>query len=186
MNDQEYRRVNTSIAWFKLAELVIRREREKALNVYRLLFHSLENKAYALQLEGDLLWFFDDQLCVKKYQEAAALYEASRRWIDALALYEQMYLYDQSSVSAEVFLRAAALAGHEKKTQAAFARLKEQLDEGGITEQAFYTSCAQLADFFHDHQEKKAFFAWLLQQVQGSYNLLPESLQKELALIFYE
>ena len=44
-----------TIAWFKLAECVAKGEKEKAFGVYRLLMHSLEDQAYAYQLEGDLL-----------------------------------------------------------------------------------------------------------------------------------
>ena len=56
-----------SLAWFKLADLIARGEREKALNVFRLLSHSLQDRAYSLQLEGDLLWYLDDKNFTEKY-----------------------------------------------------------------------------------------------------------------------
>lgn len=82
---------NASVAWFKLAELITRREREKALSVYRLLAHSLERKAYALQLEGDILWSLDDKAALEKYRQAAFLYHKEKQWIDAAAVCEHLY-----------------------------------------------------------------------------------------------
>ena len=49
-----------NVAWFKLAECVARGEKEKALGVYRLLVHSLDEPAFIRQLEGDLLLAFKD------------------------------------------------------------------------------------------------------------------------------
>lgn len=78
---------SVSIAWYKLADLIARGEREKALNVYRLLSHSLDDKAYALQLEGDLLWSLaDGERAREKYRQAAVLYKKEQRWVDAIAV----------------------------------------------------------------------------------------------------
>ncbi len=81
---------NSSIAWFKLAELVNRGEKEKALNFYRLLAHSFHAKAYALQLEGDLLLLFEDDAAFKKYQQAAFLYKKEKNYSAAVAIYEHL------------------------------------------------------------------------------------------------
>lgn len=80
-----------SLAWFKLADLIARGEREKALNVFRLLSHSLQDRAYSLQLEGDLLWYLDDKNFIEKYKQAAFLYQKEKRWVDAIALYEYLF-----------------------------------------------------------------------------------------------
>jgi hypothetical protein len=80
-----------TIAWFKLAECVSRGEREKALGVYRLLVHSLDDKAYAAQLEGDLLWAFKDSRAVAKYTYAAQLYHDQVRLKQAIAVYEHVH-----------------------------------------------------------------------------------------------
>jgi|GEM_PF-1944561 len=82
---------NSSVAWYKLADLIARREREKALNVFRLLSHSLQNKAYVLQLEGDILWAMDDAGAVDRYKQAAFIYHKDKKIIDAIALYEHVY-----------------------------------------------------------------------------------------------
>lgn len=79
-----------SLAWFKLADLIARGEREKALSVFRLLAHSLADKAYVLQIEGDILWFMDSTASIEKYKQAAFLYQKEKRWIDAIALQEHV------------------------------------------------------------------------------------------------
>lgn len=79
-----------SVAWFKLAECVAKGEKEKAFGVYRLLRHSLEDQAYAYQLEGDLLEAFNDERAVEKYHHAAKLYAMSNRYKEAAALYEYL------------------------------------------------------------------------------------------------
>jgi tetratricopeptide (TPR) repeat protein len=87
-----------NVAWFKLADLIARGEREKALNVFRLLSHSLPDRAYALQVEGDLLWHLDDdQSSTEKYKQAAFLYQKEKRWVDAIAIYEHLLTINPTS-----------------------------------------------------------------------------------------
>ena len=79
-----------TIAWFKLAECVAKGEKEKAFGVYRLLMHSLEDQAYAHQLEGDLLNAFCDERANEKYAHAAQLYYHTNRYKEAASLYEDL------------------------------------------------------------------------------------------------
>lgn len=79
-----------TIAWFKLADCVAKGEKEKAFGVYRLLMHSLEDQAYAHQLEGDLLDAFQDERAVEKYAYAAQLYSKNNRYKEAAALYHAL------------------------------------------------------------------------------------------------
>lgn len=79
-----------NVAWFKLAECVARGEKEKALGVYRLLIHSLEDPALICQLEGDLLLSFKDLQAVDKYIAAASLYQKNNKLNEAAALYEHV------------------------------------------------------------------------------------------------
>ena len=81
-----------TIAWFKLAECVARGEKEKAYGVYRLLAHSLSDKAYAYQLEGDLLRSFEDARSFEKYNHAAHLYYQDQRWLEVAGLCEHLKL----------------------------------------------------------------------------------------------
>ncbi len=80
-----------TIAWFKLAECVSRGEKERAFGVYRLLAHSIDNDAFACQLQGDLYFSFDDlDAAITKYFDAAHLYEAQERYLEAAAVYENL------------------------------------------------------------------------------------------------
>ena len=81
-----------TIAWFKLAECVAKGEKEKAFGVYRLLMHSFDDKAYAHQLEGDLLHAFQDDRAVEKYVQAAQLYVQNNRFKEAVLVYKDLVL----------------------------------------------------------------------------------------------
>ncbi len=81
---------DVSVAWFKLAEFVSRGEKEKALNLYRLLSHSFNEKAYALQLEADVLWAFEDMEALERYRQAAFLYKKEQNIASAVAIYEHL------------------------------------------------------------------------------------------------
>lgn len=81
-----------NVAWFKLAEFVGRKEKERALGVYRLLSHSLPDDAFAAQLEGDLFMAFQDDKALDAYQRSAKLYEKNGQFAHAALIYEQMML----------------------------------------------------------------------------------------------
>jgi len=82
--------IKFNVAWFKLAEFVSRKEKERAFAIYRLLVHSLEDQALSVQLEADLLLAFNDEKALCVYERAAQLYESSGRIIQALLLYERI------------------------------------------------------------------------------------------------
>lgn len=79
-----------NVAWFKLAEFVNRKEKERALALCRLLIHSLTDKALIMQLEGDLLLAFKDEKSIEVYKRAAQLYEESGRFLQAALVYEHL------------------------------------------------------------------------------------------------
>ncbi len=80
-----------NVAWFKLAEFVVRGEKERALGLYRLLVHSFDDAALAYQLEGDLLLSFHDGAAAKeKYEYAAQKYAQAHRFIESAAVYEHL------------------------------------------------------------------------------------------------
>ncbi|MCX5924994.1 MAG: hypothetical protein NT124_01705 [Candidatus Dependentiae bacterium] len=93
-----------NIAWFKLAECVSRGEKERALGVYRLLAHSLNDAALARQLEGDILLSFNTQDALLKYQDAADCYAQSGRLFKAACIYEHMLLLDSQNNSYHTIL----------------------------------------------------------------------------------
>jgi tetratricopeptide (TPR) repeat protein len=77
-----------NLAWFKLEEFVARGEKERALTMYRLLMHSINNEAVKHQLEGDILRAFNDKGAVYAYVKAAQIYEKTDKLIQAAELYE--------------------------------------------------------------------------------------------------
>lgn len=80
-----------TIAWFKLAECVSRGEKERALGIYRLLSHSLDDPALVRQLKGDIFLSFNDkQEAVTLYYQAAQLYKKDNRILEAAAIYEHL------------------------------------------------------------------------------------------------
>ncbi len=91
-----------NIAWFKLAECISRREKERALGVYRLLSHSFDNAAIVHQLEGDIMLAFNEQeRAVEKYAQAAQLYEQQEQLMQAIAVYDHIITLVDCSASVE-------------------------------------------------------------------------------------
>jgi hypothetical protein len=87
-----------TIAWFKLAEFVARGEKERALGIYRLLCYSFDDKAFAHQLEGDILWAFNDSQASDRYFQAAQLYKQDNRILQAAAVYEHLATLHSESI----------------------------------------------------------------------------------------
>lgn len=80
-----------SIAWFKIAECVLRGEKERALGVHRLLAHSLDDKALAMQLEGDIMFACGDiDRALQVYNDAALCYISLKKYEQAAGIYEHM------------------------------------------------------------------------------------------------
>ena len=114
-----------TIAWFKLAECVAKGEKEKAFGVYRLLMHSIEDQAYAYQLEGDLLGAFSDERAVEKYLHAAHLYYQNNRYKEAAALYEELII----QIPEERYInRLIDMYKHHKNKNMCYAKLIKLAD----------------------------------------------------------
>jgi tetratricopeptide (TPR) repeat protein len=80
-----------TVAWFTLAECVSRGEKERAFGVYRLLSHSLDDRALAIQLEGDLFCAFQMFMqAMDRYQNAARIYNKAGRFLEAASVYEHI------------------------------------------------------------------------------------------------
>lgn len=88
---------NSSLGWFNLARLVSKGEKEKAISLFKLLSYSFEDKAFALQVEGDLLKFFDDRSAVDKYIQAAFLYRKESKLVAAASIYEHILSIDPTN-----------------------------------------------------------------------------------------
>lgn len=83
-----------NVAWFKLADCIARGEKERALGVYRLLSHSLEDQALATQLHADILLSFGDQSAITVYKKAAQMYKDNDRFLQSAAIYEHLSTLD--------------------------------------------------------------------------------------------
>lgn len=94
-----------SVAWYKLSEFVIKKEKERALGILRLLVHSLNDNAFAAQLEGDLLWSFQDIKATDCYIRAANLYEKQSKNIEAVAIYEHLLNIFPDSLNSVEYLQ---------------------------------------------------------------------------------
>jgi len=98
-----------NVAWFKLAEFVGRKEKERAMILYRLLVHSLSDQAFAAQLEGDLFLAFRDEKVIEAYKRAVTLYEESGRLIQAVAVYEQLVTLVAQDQALELYAKMLSL-----------------------------------------------------------------------------
>lgn len=107
----EKAKATSTLAWFKLAEVVSRGEKERALAMYRLLGHSIQNEALKFQLEGDLLRMFNDDQALTSYYKAVRLYAKNNDWVQVILLYTLMigiaphsYEYRQELIKAYILL----------------------------------------------------------------------------------
>lgn len=93
-----------SVAWFKLADFVARGEKERALNVHKLLMHSVDEQAFSYQLEGDILLSFDDEMALSKYHVAANLYKKQEKYKRAIDVYRHVLLKKEDLSIVEALL----------------------------------------------------------------------------------
>lgn len=126
---------SASVAWFKLAELISRGEKEKALTLYRLLSHSFEERAYVLQIEGDILWAFEDTEAIERYKQAAFLYQKERKIRAAIDIYEHLLLlkpHDFESIKRIIALHAQY---DGSKVMEYFKILLDLFEGGGVSQE---------------------------------------------------
>jgi hypothetical protein len=78
-------------AWSKIAEFVSTNQKERALGLYRLLSHSLKDKALMHQLEGDLYCAFQDDItAIPHYEQAALSYQQDNRLHQAALILDHL------------------------------------------------------------------------------------------------
>jgi len=87
----------TVVAWFKIAEFVSRGEKERALALYRLLAHAIDDPAFVQQLEGDILLSFSDEAAFERYAASAHLYAKQGKTNEAAAVYEHLITLNPST-----------------------------------------------------------------------------------------
>lgn len=170
---QDKKRNSTSVAWYKLADLIARGEREKALSVYRLLAHSLTNRAYALQLEGDILWSFDDPTAYEKYKQAAFLYKKEKRWIDAIAVCEHLLHNDPGNQELlSMLCHFYCVIDWQERFNRTFTKICMLLEQQGFDAELFHAMLNNLADFFA-HNANSTTKEWFLNSITEHKHRLP-------------
>jgi hypothetical protein len=151
-----------SLAWFKLADLIARGEREKTLSVFRLLSHSLQDRAYVLQLEGDILWYLDDKNSTEKYKQAAFLYQREKRWVDAVAVYEHLLTQDSDSYEIlAALLIFYAMIDWQEKFHERYHQLVKLFNDHVIDEFQMEKAVKDVVDVVAEaEQEHKSVWFW--------------------------
>lgn len=113
-----------NVAWFTLAECIARGEKVRALGVYRLLAHSIDDIAFRRQLEGDILLAFQDKNeAVAQYKEAAFLYQKAGKYLEAVAVFE--HLRDLEPENFEYFNIVIDLYGQLRISSKVVVNLKQ-------------------------------------------------------------
>lgn len=178
MAEQESQGGNSSVAWFKLADLIARKEREKALNVYRLLAHSLQDRAYALQLEGDILWSLDDRNAFERYKHAAYLYQKDKRWVEAIAIYEHLLAIEQNNNTIlATLIPCYAMANWHEIFQDRIKQLCTLVMQHHISEQQFVTIMQEIMTAIQeteDHGKQQ----WVIEQLHELTAQLPPNIRQ--------
>jgi hypothetical protein len=184
MNQKESQNTS-SVAWFKLANLIEKREKEKALNVFRLLTHSLRDRAYSLQLEGDILWSLDESaLAHEKYVHSALLYQKDKRWIHAVSLYESLLANNPNDCTtlASVIICYGHL-GWENKFKEKLDKICELIPKN-ISDDTQLTSAIKLLSSTAKELENNEFKAILHNKIQALLASVPKAAAEKIEFVF--
>ena len=142
------------VAWFKLAELVSRKEKEKALNLYRLISYSFDDKAYVLQVEGDILWSLEDNGALEKYSQAAYLYKKEKKLVSATAVYEHLLVLEPENLDyLKTLILLYVFLSWSEKFEDKYIKLLEKLDKEVVEQVAVWGFTKKLIDFFVDSKK---------------------------------
>lgn len=112
-----------TVAWFKLANFISRGEKERALNVYKLLMHSVGDEAVRHQLEGDILLAFDDDRAIDCYHSAANVYKQSGKIQQAIGVYEHLSSFKNDEKILEALFDLYVALEQESAILNTFSRL---------------------------------------------------------------
>ncbi|MCB9493494.1 MAG: hypothetical protein H6679_04445 [Epsilonproteobacteria bacterium] len=157
----------TSVAWFALSNLIARKEKEKALNVFRLLAHSFDDRAYTLQIEGDILWHLDDyDQSIERYKKAAFLYQKEKRLINAIAIYEHMLSMNEHNdeILAQL-IYFYLLADLQDKFEQRFELLAQRQSKHQFDEQVLLKFAKLIAETLNT-PEREQTRAWAIQTMK--------------------
>lgn len=183
------------VAWFKLADLITRKEKEKALILYRLLSHSFDDKAYALQVEGDILWSLEDEVALDKYRQAAYLYKKEKKLVAATAVYEHLLTLQPNNYDfLSTLIILYVLLSWPEKFEERYQLLLEKFAQGIIREDQIFDFSKKIIDFVQganallDEDAQEPFgiqsrnFEWLLGSLQTMLKKKNSDLLKKLKI----
>lgn len=138
-----------TVAWFTLAECVSRGERERAFGVYRLLSHSLDDRALAAQLEGDLLCAFNMPIeALATYDKALKHYKQTGKLLEAAAVCGHMRLLDPDNTAyMQQALELYSALQFEERTAELLVELVTRYIERGL-----YDAACGAAGIIHELQ----------------------------------
>jgi len=96
-----YSSAKSCIAWFKLAEFVEKKEKEKALVLYRLLARSINNNAFGLHLLGTLHQSFNnyEEACNNLILTLDIYYQDNPEMV--ITIYEKIILQNKKQINTE-------------------------------------------------------------------------------------
>lgn len=175
----------SSVAWFKLAHLIEKREKEKALNVFRLLTHSLRDKAYSLQLEGDILWSLNDATQAKeRYTNAAFLYQKEKRWVNAVSLYENLLSSNsQNYATLSAIILCYGQLSWENKFQEKLGQFYDLVTQNISDEHSLTSAIKLLADVAKE-LENEGFKSQIYTKIQALLSSIPKSTAEKIEYMF--
>lgn len=125
-----------TIAWFKLAEFVSRGEKERALTMYKLLMHSVTNRAFAVQLEADILSAFQDHTsAIDKYLISAQLYQDQYEFEQAIAIYEHIVIMTKNIETLRLLIDLYLISPHRRALTIFMGKIK------ALDEKFYVTAC---------------------------------------------
>lgn len=125
-----------SVAWFKLAEFVSKREKEKALALHKLLAYSLQDTALSLQLKGDILTAFSDESAIEYYIKAADYYEKFGEVEQSIYLYQNIFnnIVANSDIAKKILDLYIVLGDKTKAANVVSSKLLEKLKDLDVKE----------------------------------------------------
>lgn len=184
MNQKECQNCS-SIAWFKLAHLIEKKEKEKALNVFRLLTYSLRDKAYSLQLEGDILQSLNDtEQAQERYKNAAFLYQKDKRWIHAVSLYENLLANNcKNYINLTSIILCYGQLGWENKFQEKLTQIYELAMQNSADEHGLTSAIKLLTDMAKE-LENESFKTQIYSKIQALLSSIPKTTAEKIEYMF--
>ena len=116
-----------NIAWFKLADFVARKEKERALSVLRLLMHSISDEALTYQLEGDILQAFQDYSAIDRYHAAAQMYQKLGKFQQAISSHHYAIRFQENEKTLSAILQLYIALEDKAGISSSFSKMADYI-----------------------------------------------------------